>query len=420
MATFHCPSCGGMIIFDTATQKFRCASCGNEQHIEPPKNSVEEYDFSEYREREGKPMLADGEVTFTCASCGAQIFMLAQETAAVCPMCGAPQLRVEEQNSGIPVEGVVPFKIDRYEAQKLFGSWIRKRWFAPNSLRKLYAEGDLHGLYVPFWTYDAQAEADYFGRGGRTQTRTSTVDGKTVTETYTVWFPVSGHVRASFNDVQVCASRNASGNLIQKVLPYNTIGNTHPYQPQYLSGYEAEHYTVDGIAGFEIARTLMEKTLRGNAESDIMSHGYSMAEVTSLQARYNQVRYKHVLVPLWKAKYGYAGKDYHYMINGETGKVSAQYPISPWKVALAVLAALAIIVGIVFLSGGFDSSSSGDSGYSTAYSSGYSYYSSDGGNTASYDSGDIDYGGYDYGYDYGGILVWNVLHFPTGCLPLAA
>ena len=70
-------------------------------------------------------------------------------------MCGSPQIKPEAAHNGIPVEGVVPFAIDRYEAQQRFGKWIRKRWFAPNNLKKSFAEGELVGMYVPFWTYDA-------------------------------------------------------------------------------------------------------------------------------------------------------------------------------------------------------------------------------------------------------------------------
>ena len=169
-------------------------------------------------------MLENGETALRCDVCGAEFFLPAEGTATVCPMCGSPQIKPEEEHNGIPVEGVVPFAIDRYEAQKRFGQWIRKRWFAPASLKRTFAEGELVGMYVPFWTYDADAVTQYCGRGGRTHTRRGR-DGKT--ETYTEWYPVSGVVRGYYDDIQVCASKTASGNLIQKVLPYNTIGDTH-------------------------------------------------------------------------------------------------------------------------------------------------------------------------------------------------
>lgn len=127
-----------------------------------------------------------------------------------------------------------------------------------------------------------------------------------------------------------------------------------------------------------------------------------------------------MLVPLWKARYGYAGKTYHYMINGENGKVSAQYPKSVGKIILVILLALAVFFGgLMLLESGssdyggshYDYSYSGGSGYDYGYDydyGGYDYsYDSgsswdSGGYDYSYDSGDIDYGSYDYGYDWGG------------------
>lgn len=82
----------------------------------PGKDTVEEYDFAEYREREGRRMLENGETALRCDVCGAEFFQSAEGTATVCPMCGSPQIKPEEEHNGIPVEGVVPFAIDRYEA----------------------------------------------------------------------------------------------------------------------------------------------------------------------------------------------------------------------------------------------------------------------------------------------------------------
>ena len=417
-AALRCPTCGGNIVFDPEAQQFRCASCGSIQKVTPGKETVEEYDFSEYRAREGHRMLENGESAMRCDVCGAEFFLPSAGTAAVCPMCGSPQIKPETEHNGIPVEGVVPFAIDRYEAQKRFGEWIRKRWFAPGSLKKTFAEGNLVGMYVPFWTYDAKVTGEYCGRGGRTYTRTDR-EGKT--ETCTEWYPTAGVVRADYDDIQVCASKTASGNLIQKVLPYNTVGNTQPYHPQYLAGYQAECYTVDGIEGFNVARKMIESDLHSLAKNDILNHGYDDAQVTGMNTHYDEVRYKHVLVPLWKAQYGYAGKTYHYMINGENGRVSAQYPKSVAKIILVILLVLALIFGGLALlsgddggSGGYHYSSGGyssdyDYDYSDHYSGGYDYDygydSSDsdyGSNDYDYDSGDVDYGSYDYGYDWGG------------------
>ena len=63
-------------------------------------------------------------------------------------------------------------------------------------------------------------------------------------------------------------------------------------------------YTIDGIQGFKVAESYIDRDQRSRAESDIRGHGYSQAQVTGMNTHYDIVRYKQVLVPLWKARYG--------------------------------------------------------------------------------------------------------------------
>ena len=62
---------------------------------------------------------------------------------------------------------------------------------------------------------------------------------------------------------------------------------------------------------------------------------------------YQQVAFKHVLLPVWIAAYRYNGKDYRFLVNGQTGEIVGDAPWSVAKIALFVLFILAIIGGIV-------------------------------------------------------------------------
>lgn len=343
--SYRCPNCNGIVTYDIKSKKFLCSSCKTEIAVETD-GSVEEFDFAEYDLREKASALLEGVSTAVCQSCGGEIFFDVHDTAARCPMCGSPSIRTAVANSGIAPEGIVPFRIDSFDAQQRFRKWIAKRWFAPNRLKKAYGEGLLEGLYVPFWTYDADADASYSGRGGHTRV---TRDSKGNTRTYVDWFPVFGSVGSSFNDILVCASQKQSGTIINRVLPYNTISDIEPYAQQYLSGYKAEHYSIDGKLCFETARGEMESTLRSMAHSDILAKGYDQAQVGTMHVSYRNVTYKSVLLPLYTAQYGYQGKTYYYVINAQTGKVAGKYPKSAIKILFAVLAALAVLAGIYYL-----------------------------------------------------------------------
>ncbi len=343
---FICPNCGGTMVFDINSQEFKCSSCGGEQNIANAKRQIKEYDFTEYYQRESHSESFAGSNAFTCQVCGGEIILDTYATATTCPMCGSSQVAASRQSSGIPPEGIITFKIDQYDAQEKFRQWLKKLWFAPSKLKRSYQEGCLKGMYMPFWTYDAATTAHYRGRGGNNYTVT---DSNGNSKTRIKWHPVSGTVQSFFDDVTVCASRQHSEDAnIKKILPFSTTSKTLPYDPSYLSGFSAEHYSIRADVGFEEAKTIMTSELRSMARKEIL-HSYDHAEINSLDVHYYNVMYKHLLLPIWKAAFLFNNKHYEYIINGETGEVSGDRPYSPWKIGAAILAVIVIIGLLLYL-----------------------------------------------------------------------
>lgn len=339
---FICKNCGGTVKFDINKQEFECSSCKTKYTIETLSEGVREYDFEDYYERERQSVVFEGKAMVTCQNCGLEISFDEHQVATVCPMCSSTQIATAKQKAGIPPQGIIPFKIDKKDAQEKFRIWIRKRWFAPNDLKKSYGEGLLAGMYLPFWTYDTTAISYYTGEGGIDRT-IKDKDGKQ--KTVTDWYSVSGIVQNSFNDIQICASEKEKD--IAGILPYNTKTNIKPFSQSYLSGYYTELYKIKADEGFEEAKKIIDSNMRSLAEKDIRRR-YNRARSVRLKTQYNDVTYKHVLLPLWSAAFGYKGKTYRYMINGETGKVSGKRPYSVPKILAAILAVITAIMLIVF------------------------------------------------------------------------
>ena len=59
--------------------------------------------------------------------------------------------------------------------------------------------------------------------------------------------------------------------------------------------------------------------------------------------------FKHVLVPVWLATYTYGSKSFQVVVNGYTGKMAGEHPLSWVKITLAVLAAIIVILILVML-----------------------------------------------------------------------
>ena len=85
------------------------------------------------------------------------------------------------------------------------------------------------------------------------------------------------------------------------------------------------------------------------AENDIRSRGFTHARVSNINIEYHKITYKHVLLPAWSSAFAYNGKQYMYIINGESGKVGGQRPYSIPKIVAAVAAAAAAITAAVIL-----------------------------------------------------------------------
>ena len=307
---------------------------------------MEEHDFEGYVQREGQRVSFPDTAIIACGTCGAQIAVDEHCTATVCPMCGSTQLLESRQEAGVPPDGVIPFRVDRETAQQNFAKWVKSRWFAPNRLKQAYQAGKLQGIYLPFWTFDAQVTSTYWGQGGNTHT---VRDSKGNTRTEIHWRPVSGTVGGFYDDLQVCATMNSASQVVEKVLPYNTCDNTLPFSPSYLSGFLAEHYAIPATQAVDTAKEQVRANQIEQAENDIRSRGFTHARVSNINIEYHKITYKHVLLPAWSSAFAYNGKQYMYIINGESGKVGGQRPYSIPKIVAAVAAAAAAITAAVIL-----------------------------------------------------------------------
>ena len=341
-----CANCGGTIKWNIAKQRLECSACRTPYIAETTVERVEEHDFEGYVQREGQRVSFPDTAIIACGTCGAQIAVDEHCTATVCPMCGSTQLLESRQEAGVPPDGVIPFRVDRETAQQNFAKWVKSRWFAPNRLKQAYQAGKLQGIYLPFWTFDAQVTSTYWGQGGNTHT---VRDSKGNTRTEIHWRPVSGTVGGFYDDLQVCATMNSASQVVEKVLPYNTCDNTLPFSPSYLSGFLAEHYAIPATQAVDTAKEQVRANQIEQAENDIRSRGFTHARVSNINIEYHKITYKHVLLPAWSSAFAYNGKQYMYIINGESGRVGGQRPYSVPKIVAAVAAAAAVITAAVIL-----------------------------------------------------------------------
>lgn len=346
---YYCEGCGGVMEFDIASQKLKCPNCGNSEKIKNDKSKIQEHKFSK-RAAEKLGVTEKTSQIMECKGCGAKVEIAADCTATECPYCGSKYVLADKQVESIVPDGVVTFKIDKHKAGEVFAKWIKKKWLAPGDLKNLYERDKLQGVYLPYWTFDADTVCEYYAEGGKhRKVKEKDSNGNEVEKTVTDWYPVSGRVKEEFDDVLVKASKNLKPSLLEAIEPYNTK-ELVSYEPTYLSGYGAECYTVSLEDAHKEARDKMENELRSMSRKDVLRK-YDEVRNLSVDIDYDDETYKHIMIPVYATAYNYKGNTYPVLINGQTGKISGKYPKSKAKIAIIVAIIAAAIVAFVFASG---------------------------------------------------------------------
>ncbi len=335
-----CPSCGGNMTFDPATQTLYCEYCGNRVDFEKDK---------EVKEIAIEKAFAAAEkwndaVTVRCDNCGAKVVISANEVATRCPYCGTAQIKKTEEIAGIKPNAVYPFTVTEQGAEDCAKRWCKKRLFAPRKFKKQIAADNLKGVFQPCFTFDSDTFSTYDGRVGKRRTRTVGTGKNQRTETYIEWKIISGTFSRFFDDVTIAAAKEFDQKKLNKIMPFN-INTIAVYEKKYLAGYVANHYDKDVKTAWIEAKSTMDSIIR---KAIIAQYNCDVVDYLNVSTNHQNVTYKYVLLPIYFLSYKYRKKQYGLFINGNTGKVSGKTPISPLRVAIAVLLGLGALIGILY------------------------------------------------------------------------
>ena len=337
---FPCKQCGAILEYAVGTNTLKCRYCQSTQEIpqEDPAKIVEQDFLATLSDLETHA--PSEEITVVkCDSCAAEVTKPSEVTSLTCPYCNSNIVAQPQCKKVIRPQALLPFKIPSDQALKMFRDWIKSRWFAPNRLKDTANLKDrLAGIYVPYGTYDSNTICQYRGQRGEYYYVTVGSGNNRRTERRTRWYPASGTVYNSFDDVLVVAGTSLPQKYIAALEPWD-MDNMVPYSDDYLSGFRAETYHLSLPEGFEAAKQLMDPTIRTTVCADI---GGDTQSISEMNVQYNDVTFKHILLPVWVSAYRYGNKVFRFLVNARTGEVQGERPYSVIKITLAVLAGLAV------------------------------------------------------------------------------
>lgn len=349
-----CANCGAEMLYKPGSQQLQCAYCGYEEFIEQQKTSFEELELKHYLKLVGDNVYTDKIELYHCKNCGANQHIEENYKSLHCVYCSEPLILEDVQHEGWILPGAVaPFQIDRRKARQVFMSWVKGLWFAPNKLKKAALDPEaMHGLYLPYWTFDADLFANYQGMRGDYYYETKTVQTKKGPRRQQVrrtrWRPASGQVSGFIDDILINASEKKRREIPHKIAFWN-LKDLSPFNKEYLAGFITEKYTVSLKDGHkasyqkakDIAYTWIKRDIGGDTQ-----------KVSHADIKLSKETFKHILLPVYISSYRYNGKEYNFYINGQTGSISGNRPYSFWKIFLLVVFILILAITIAVLGGG--------------------------------------------------------------------
>ncbi len=276
---------------------------------------------------------------------------------ALCPYCASPSIVQRPPSANRPVPSfVVGFVLTHDRAIQLVKNWISGSHFFARSDFKKAAPELTRGVYLPAYLYGAVADSRYSASIGENYTVTETYTttdskGRTVTRTRTVtkteWRSLSGAHSCYAVDVVVTASSGVSNAALEAIEPFD-LRALQRYSPSFIVGWLAEEPSRSKDECFRMAHeetvakvgTLLHQFMPGDSHSNLQFQTQLSREVIDL-----------VLFPVWSFALRYAEDrpPLQILVNGQTGRVGGNVPISAIKVTTAVVIGLIILGGIVLL-----------------------------------------------------------------------
>ncbi|MCA1585878.1 MAG: zinc ribbon domain-containing protein [Acidobacteria bacterium] len=336
-----CPACGAEANWNASKQALVCPYCGTTSPGELASDGsvIKEHDLvAALRAIPGeKRGWGNDRVAVQCKSCQAITLFEPTRVAQRCDFCGSPAIvPYEKTRNAIAPESLLPFQISEPQVRESMRRWYGSRWFAPNRLKNAAFTDTVHGIYVPYWTFDAHVDARWAAEAGYYYYVTVRRSGRLQQVRKVRWEAAAGELSLTFDDELVAATQGVHAKLLRGVEPFPTA-SLKPYDRGYVSGWVVEQYQIDLVAAAMNAKRAIEAKVHEACASDVPGDTYRNLQVN---ATFSDETFKHVLLPLWLLSYTYGRNAFQVVVNGVTGTIAGERPWSWIKILLVVVLAL--------------------------------------------------------------------------------
>ncbi len=303
----ECMSCGGTVYHNISKNIFECKHCGSTQSVELGRK-LEEIPFDYKKTADELPV--DSVDIFVCKNCSAELVLDDEnDITGVCPYCDSNYVSDFSQKRLIAPSTLIPFKIDKKEAEDKFKKWVKELKGEKLGFSKSAIKSNIVQTYRPFWIFNANVIVDYKYQDRVVDGARSVIVNKNAKEDFNL---VNVGIDAMYDTKYVDRIEND-----RKIFQKYNFEELVEYDDAFLTGTQTSVYAIDLGEGLEATLAMIGSVLTkkhiGSASNfkinDAVDSRYSLA-----------------LMPVWEARMVFKDEVFIYSLNGQTGKQFGEYP----------------------------------------------------------------------------------------------
>lgn len=367
ITNYQCPACTGPLHFDGAVGKLVCDYCDSMFAVEEiealykdkedaasaamaqeesTQASAAGEEFEEYQTGETWGADAAGMKAYNCPSCGAELICDATTAATSCPYCGNPTVVPGKFRDMLKPDYVIPFRLDKDAAVRALKKYYKGKKLLPKAFEDQNHIEEIKGVYVPFWLFNGRVEGDVSFRAVRTTAVTRGNERITTNE----YFDVRRAGTLEYRRIPADASSKMPDEHMDAIEPFD-YDELKPFSTAYLPGFLADVYDVSVDECGKRAQQRAVNTMGAMLQQTVK--GYTTCSVSTSNYRIRKGRADYALMPVWLLSTRYNNKNYLFAMNGQTGKLIGDLPVSKGRfMAWFAGISLPLMFVLYFLMGG--------------------------------------------------------------------
>lgn len=321
---YNCSKCGTPMTFDAATAKFICKECNTKEDI---KGYVQ--DFPGFSSKTIVDTFDDEEARqYVCRNCNATLITDNHTALEKCFFCGNPMRLGERMSGDLAPTKVIPFTISKEKALRTYHKWRRNLIFSPREYIKSKYKREMIGVYIPFWLYNIKVQGEASLHAVSVKTFKENKEKVTQTSEYNLYRQID----LSFENIPRTASKMFTQNQLEGILPYD-YNTLKTFQLRDLANHYSEQYNTTSDTSLNDAINAADSL----TNEFLMQSGrkYENVTIDHKDCDTRMLSSEYALMPVWIVRYDYRDKEYTFLMNGQTGKVAGNPPLSPVKLAVS-------------------------------------------------------------------------------------